>query len=648
MKARAIRVRLVAILLSGLALGTLGLIEPLLRFWGHFHLLGLPATTLIGYYLAAGLAIAVAAGIPVTLGLAFRPVQWMPLAIGAWYASATVALAAAIVLSPVVRWELLGFRLGLSYTLIFPVLVVLAAALVYKATPRILLPLFSWVFGRPSGRFARLRTALILGLIGLLIPAALLKDAQSRYRDSGRAPRGELSTRPNEEPLQNVLLITIDALRADHLGCYGYGRPTTPRLDALAGEGLLFTDAFAQANCTELSFGSIYTSLYPSGHGVQRRAGAASRLPEATETIAEQMRDAGLRTIGLMPNPYLKREWGLAQGFDELEEFHYGYRVLLAVKVLREVGLVRLPDVIAHLDVPRASTVVDEALRRLEDLDGRPFFLHLHLMDVHHPYIPPAPYTEMFRTPGASAIDAVQLWRRSWSLFDMLPANPELLSPSELARIIDLYDGSIRYVDDQIGRLLDGLEASGLSGRTLVVVTADHGDEFLEHGDIFHKSPYLYDELIHIPLILRMPGGPRGERREALVRHIDLLPTLVDLFRLPRLAQAQGESLRPLLTGEGEWVDPPVFSQTYDAISVRTRTLKLIYDLRRDLSFCFDLESDPGERTNLAGEGSPCAALEALLTEFIKRMAMPPGGQEPIEIDARTRDIMRSIGYVDF
>ncbi|MBM3318470.1 MAG: sulfatase [Candidatus Eisenbacteria bacterium] len=648
MRSRAIRVRLTAILLCGLTLGALGLLEPLLRFWRQYHLLGIPGGTLVLYYLAAGLAVAAAAGVPVTLGLALRPVQWMPLAMAAYYASATAALAGVIVLAPIVRWELLDFRFHLSYAVILPLLALIAGFLVYKATPRILLPLFGWLFGRPSGRFARLRTALLLLLVGLLIPVALVKDARSRYADAGRPARPDLATRPSDDPVQNVLLITIDALRPDHLQGYGYARPTSPNIDSLAAEGTLFTHAFAQANCTELSFGAIYTSLYPFAHGVQRRAGLASRLPAATETIAELMRDAGLRTFCLAPNPYLKREWGLTQGFDRVEEFHYGYRSLLAVRVLREAGLVRMPEMIAHLDVPRARVVVDRAVRLLAETRGQPFFMHVHFMDVHHPYIPPAPYQEMFRTPGATSISAAQFWRRGWPIFSMLPSEEELLPPRDLARLIDLYDGAIRYTDDEIGRLLRELQRLGLARQTMVVLTADHGDEFLEHGDIFHKSPFLYDEVIRVPLIVSRPGATGGARSDALVRHIDLLPTLADWMGLPRVAQAQGSSLRPLLSGEGEWDDPAVFSQTYDVIALRTRAHKLMYDLRHDRSYCFDLIADPEERTNLQGQGEACGELEPLLADFLRQIALPRSGHAPVEIDARTRRTLESIGYVDF
>jgi arylsulfatase A-like enzyme len=648
MRLRSVRVRLWAVLLSGLVLGALGLFEPLIGFWGNFHLLGVRGTTLILYYLGIGLAIAIAAAIPVTLGLARRPLQWLPVAVTAYYATATAALATAIVLAPVVRWEFAGFHVNLSYAIIFPVLLAAAAFLTYKSVPRLFHPLFGRWIGQPSGRIAGPKLAILLVLVGLLIPITLWKDAQSRFPASGRPPRAELATRPNSDAIQNVLLITVDALRADHLQCYGYARATSPNIDRLAAQGALFTQAYAQGNCTELSMASIFTSLYPSLHGVQRRAGAASRLPDAIETLPEQMREAGLTTYGLLANPYLKREWGLTQGFDQVEEFHYGYRGLLPVKILSELGLLKLPELIAHLDMPRARVVIDEAIRICTASRGRPFFLHLHLMDAHHPYVPPAEYQDDFPTPGASATGPAQLWRRGWPIFEMLPSQQSLLQESDLKRIIDLYDGSIRYVDDEIGRLLGTLDRLGLAANTLVVLTADHGDEFLEHGDIFHKSKYLYDELIHVPLVVRVPGESAGRRFDTLVRHIDIFPTLVDYLGLPRYAGAEGRSLRPLLTGAGEWTELPVFSQSYECVAVRTATHKLMYDLRQEESLCFDLGADPGEHQNVYDTNAACAALDPVLMEFLKHISLPPSGQPPIEIDTRTRRALESIGYIDF
>jgi len=647
MRPRAIQVRLAAVLLSGLALGALGLLEPLIGFWEHFHLLGAPWPTLLLFYLGSGLAIAIAAGSAVSIALAFRSAQWMPVAIAAYYATATAALAAAIFLTPVVHRELVSFNVPVSKLIIFPVLLVLGAAFTYKGTRRIVMPLFTALFGYPSGRIALLRLTMWLLLIGLLIPVTIAKDLRSRYRGSGRPPRPALATRPSHDPVQNVLLITIDDLRADHLGSHGYARPTSPRIDALAREGYDFTRCFAQANCTELSFGSIFTSLYPSTHAVRRTGGVASRLPARIETLAERMRDAGLSTHALMTNPFLKREWGLTQGFDTVCEYHFGYLDLMPVRLLRQFGLALSPERIGYLQIPRASVVVDDAIARIEEERHTPFFLHVHLMDTHPPYIPPATYEERYRTASAARVPARRLWRNTWPVIEMLPSERELLPPSERQRMIDLYDAAIRYVDDQVGRLLDALDAAGLAERTLVLLTSDHGDEFLEHGDIFHKSPFLYDELIHVPLIVRVPER-QGERVTELVRHIDLAPTLLELFGQPPIEAAQGTSLLPLLGGDrAAWTAQAAYSQSYEFIAVRTPERKLMYDLARDRTFCFDLRTDPRELHNVYGTDAGCDSLDEALMEFLKRVSVPADTRPKIPIDSQTREVLGTLGYID-
>jgi hypothetical protein len=158
-----------------------------------------------------------------------------------------------------------------------------------------------------------------------------------------------------------------------------------------------------------------------------------------------------------MSNPFIKREWGLAQGFDRIEEFHYGYLDLLPLRALKKLPGFRLPDRIPLTDVPRAGVVVDRAIERLGELQAQPFFLLVHLMDVHHPYIPPPPYQSMFNSPGATQVAPAYLWRRSWPVFKMLPSEEEVLPQADLRRIVDLYDGAIRYADQEIGRLLEEL-----------------------------------------------------------------------------------------------------------------------------------------------------------------------------------------------
>jgi len=648
MRTRVFKTRLTTVILAGLALGALGLLEPLVGYWGQLHMLGIGWPRLLLLYLGGGLLVSVLAGIAVTVGLSSRASHWLPIHVVAHYTTATAALATVLILAPPLHNELRGFGLPSSYALVMPVLVALATFLTVKMTPRLITPVFSWFLGEPSGGVSRVRTTIVLVLVGLLVPLTVLRGQESRFggASAGRPPRPELRTRPGPQDVQNVLLITVDALRADRLGAYGYRRPTSPRLDSLAACSTVFEHCFSQGNVTELSMGALFTSLYPSMHGVRRKQQLASALAPEIETLAEGLRDAGLRTVGLMTNPYLKREWGLTQGFDRIEEFQYGYLTLLPVRILKVLHLITPPLRITTLEIPTATAVADRALRELTDLHGRPFFLFLHFMDVHHPYLPPPRFEDLFRTSGASAIEAPALWRRSWPLFRELPSDKETISGSDLRRFSDLYDGSIRYVDHEIGRLLDGLRARGLAGQTLVVVAADHGDEFMEHGYMLHLSPWLYDELTHVPLIIHRPGQAEEKRVAPIVRQIDLLPTLLDVFDLPADPAAQGQSLVPLIEGSGSWTPVAAFSQSYECISVRTPTRRLMYDLPHDRAYCFRVDQDPRELKNLVGQDAGCDSLNDVLVGFLKRTSVPPAGVRPQELDSRTRVVLRSIGSI--
>lgn len=647
MRIRGLRVRLVAILAVGLAVGALGLLEPLIGYWGEFHLLGIGWPTLLLLYLGGGLLLSLLAGAAVSVGYAARSSQWLPVSALAHHATATLALTAAVVIAPPVHYELGGFGLPSSYALVIPVLLILAALITIKIIPRIMTPFFSWLLGEPSGRISGARVAILLILIGLTVPLTVLQGERSRRGgQTGRAARLELRTRPGGQEVQNVLLITVDALRADRLGAYGYPRPTSPRLDSLAARATLFEHCFAQGNVTELSMGALLTSLYPSMHGVRRQQHLASPLAPEIETLAENLRDAGLRTAGLMTNPYLKREWGLTQGFDRIDEFQYGYLHLLPVRLLKVLHRIRPPARIGNLQVPTATAVTDRALAELARAKGEPFFLFVHYMDVHHPYLPPVRSEGLFRTSGASPTEANALWKRYWPLFKELPSEKEIIAPADLRRFSDLYDGCIRYVDGEIGRLLDGLRARGVAGNTLVVVAADHGDEFMEHGNMLHLSPFLYDELTHVPLIVHWPGQTEGRRTAELVQLIDVMPTLLAACDLPACAGAQGRSLLPLLRSDAGWAAAPVFNQSYACVAVRTPTRKLMLDLPNDRAYGYRLDLDPQETENVFGQDPGCDSLTTVLEGFMRRAMYLPAGIRPTELDARTREVLRSIGYV--
>jgi len=294
------------------------------------------------------------------------------------------------------------------------------------------------------------------------------------------------------DPPSTLILVTIDTLRADHLGCYGYVRDTSPRIDRLAGEGVVYERAFSHAPNTHPSLATIMTGepLAAFDHLALK-----DFVAPGTETLAERMRRRGYRSIGVVSNPHLKREMGFGQGFDRYDD-----------RTAMVLG---------------AERVTDAALAATADETG-PLFLWVHYLDPHHPYIPP-PDADRFGPPVASV---ARLQRRA-DLSDRLRAaasGDDPLSEPEWRRLVDLYDGEIWHTDREIGRLLDGLAARGRLGDARIVVTSDHGEEFRDHGGVLH-SHTLYAELVRLPLIVWSSRRPpaRRDRRLLAARSVEAL-----------------------------------------------------------------------------------------------------------------------------
>jgi arylsulfatase A-like enzyme len=332
----------------------------------------------------------------------------------------------------------------------------------------------------------------------------------------------------------NVVLISIDMLRADHLQCYGYDRPTSPNIDALAREGALFERNFASSSWTLPSHAAIFTSLPDSLHGCTDTDRALA--PSAT-TLAERFQAAGYRTAGFFSGPYLHPAFGLGQGFEEYEDCT-AYAKRIDGRPKDEWAMNPEVMVASHEDVTNERTygaVEGWLAHRGED----PFFLFVHLWDAHFDFIPPAPYDTQFGAPYDGWVDGRNFF------FD------ERYSPSmssrDLQHTLALYDGEIAWTDSIVGRIRAQLDRRGLLDETVIALTSDHGTEFFDHGLKGHRRT-LYDEVLHTPLILRYPRSiPAGRRVSALSRGIDLGATLLELAGLPFPDDIMGQSLMPLV-----------------------------------------------------------------------------------------------------
>ena len=335
---------------------------------------------------------------------------------------------------------------------------------------------------------------------------------------------------------QGVILVWCDTLRWDHLNLYGYGRETAPFLTRMAEEGLVFEDCQSQATWTKVSTPSFLTSLYPATHGVKN---FKDRIAASVTTIAEVFRDAGYATLSYSSVPFTGKFTNLHQGFEELHE----------------VGSWHNPE--DPYGSKSARIYVDRLLPWLERHKDVPYFVFLHVLDPHDPFEPRPPYNTLWGDPSYKKKHEEQVAKAKefiqnplMKMFGM-PTLDEFkktgYDPDEFVNMEKAwYDGSIRGMDTDVRRLLERLREAELDDKTLVVFTSDHGEEFFDHNRTFHGHS-VYSELSHVPLIMRWPGHlPEGVKITETVRSIDIMPTVLQLCRLPIPREAQGQSMVPL------------------------------------------------------------------------------------------------------
>jgi arylsulfatase A-like enzyme len=460
------------------------------------------------------------------------------------------------------------------------------------------------------------------------------------------------------KPPQLVVLVQGDTLRPDHLDAYGYERATAPTLKRLAQEGALFHHALSQTGWTKASVPSVMTSLYPSTHGVHR---IPDRLPSSAQTIAEAYRQAGYATASFSSVVFTGAFTNLHQGFEELHEVEStaGRSGPEGFKTAREYVDRMLEWIDAHRDVPA--------------------FVFLHVMDPHSPYVPNPPYDTTWADPAQRAeyqrqqkllkgfIKTPTLAFRGMATKDELRAAG--LDPEWFIRYSkDWYDGSILGMDREIGRLVEALDAGGLRERSLVAFYADHGEEFHEHGEMFHGQS-VYGEMIRVPLILWAPGRiAPGTEVKSTVELVDVMPTLLDFSGLAVPREAQGISLRPLLTGQPvpvAWRDRPAFAEkqptgapedrgTAEIYAVVDGRWKLIHHAVRgpkDPEYeLFDFEADPFDQRDLAAANGEVVARLARILDAWRRTTraarLKPDDQLAKDLSPEQLETLRSLGYV--
>lgn len=439
----------------------------------------------------------------------------------------------------------------------------------------------------------------------------------------------------------NVVLISLDTLRADHLGCYGYERPTSPVIDEFAERATLFETALSTASKTAESHMTMFTSLYGSVHGIGTLATAddpgaeIAVLGSGIQTLAGIFYDRGYATAGYHSGGFMQAKFGFSKGFELYEEGRLGN--------------------------------VTYWLR--ENAADRPFFLLYHTYDVHDPYTPKPPYDAMFTDDeydGRIVHDLERLKQMSdsqewttytekyWSLVDGE-------DPKDIEHLVALYDGEIAALDAQLAKLFATIEE--YAPDTLVIIVSDHGEEFGEHGSFLHS--HIYGELLHVPLIIREPGQASGTRIETPVSFIDLAPTILELLGMEPPKQFQGRSLVPLMSAEDSGSEPSVPARTELFSSLESAGLKTVRAdgwrlvSTREGFELFDLRNDPRESTDLlrgaeaetprvaAAFGRLRASLENWEEENAVLRRRYEAGRKSEALDDETMEQLRNLGYLD-
>jgi len=427
-------------------------------------------------------------------------------------------------------------------------------------------------------------------------------------------------SRAGRSPGSNIILISIDTLRADHLGCYGYAPPTTPYIDIFRRDAVLFEKCMAQSASTLTSHASILTSLVPAHHGAFFAQGV--RLPGIILTLAEVLKANGYKTASFNDGGQIAAAFGLDQGFDLYKSMDADHKI--------------------------DDLNFDRIFRRTKDwLDGNgssKFFLFLHTYETHAPYTPKKANLDLFEKAYSGPLPP----SISEDLINQINKGAVKIGLEDKAHIVAAYDAEIRSMDESFGALMDYLKARKLYDRTIIIFTSDHGEEFGEHGIMATHSHTLFNELLHVPLLVkfvrsRFASGAVASR----VRSIDILPTVLDVVDIPRQPVFEGVSLLSFVRGRQSRRPIYVVSER-DMMEIFRSEFWSIMDERWKLydSKLYDLAADPGEMTDVSAAHLQLSL--ALRRRALRTMELPqnrPAG-ERAKLDEEAQKRLKALGYV--
>ncbi|MGE5360148.1 MAG: sulfatase-like hydrolase/transferase [Bacteroidales bacterium] len=450
-------------------------------------------------------------------------------------------------------------------------------------------------------RFRRTPVIVVAVVVAGLILLVLTLVARSRAASDPREGfRRAWASKGVGRP--NVVLITLDTTRADHLGCYGDADARTPAIDALAEGGVLFSQAASPAPLTQPAHSSIMTGLYPAYHGV--RLNGVTALGQGQTTLAEVFSKQGYQTGAFIGAFVLDARWGLNQGFGAYDD-------KFDMRKFKHLDL-------AGVQRP-GNEVMDAALHWLDDQKDRPFFAWIHLYDPHVPYDPPEPFRSRFGSRGLAG----------------------------------LYDGEIAFADQQVGRLASWLQSGGLDRRTVIVVVGDHGEALGSHGEGTHGF-FVYDYAIHVPFIVATPFEQlRGVRVDSQVSLVDVFPTVLAIAGIDFKPRVHGRSLVPLMFRQGKPEEVDALSECMTSSlqygwsplrSLRSGRYKFIDAPRPEL---YDVATDPGEATNvLAQHRATADAMARALRRMDEAAGRNAPAPEAANLDSDTMQRLAALGYI--
>jgi len=462
----------------------------------------------------------------------------------------------------------------------------------------------------------RLRFALLVP-VGLLVLFAAFTTLGINISDNS------LKLKASTDEFSNIILISIDSLRSDHLGCYGYEKKTTPNIDKLADDSVLFANAISTTTWTLPAHMSMLTALSPEVHQVIKDK---VRLSKNATVCAEILKEAGYLTAGFVSAPYLHSEFGFNQGFDLYDDYTIYY------SSNRE----------SHRGITAPKTH-KRVKKWLEKNHRHSFFLFIHYWDVHYDYNPPPPYDTMFDPDYKGKITAEDFERNH-------RINPSM-SKRDLEHIIALYDGEIAFTDSYIGRLLEYLQQLGIYDKTLIILTADHGDEFFEHGRKGHRKN-LFDETLKVPLMIKFPSsGWKGKHIGKQVQIIDIVPTFLSYLSFNWNCKFQGESLMPLIIGETDESKPHHFADLHGKLKcVRTNQAKYIINMeRKKKAQLFNLQKDKAEEHDIAmSKPTLRKRMRKTLMDWLKiaKILAKNLGKSEFEYEEGLKKQLKDLGYI--